>query len=1095
MLRSGAATVLAALTGPAFAVLAVATPARAAAHAVTTTADTDDLGACANGAITAGAGADNQLSLREAVCRARNAGTGTVSVPAGTYTLTQGALAIRGGNGTVDLTIGGAGPAATVIDGNATDRVIDVDPTGAGDVHLALTGVTVRNGRPSDGYGGGGILAGAPTAPVGNTVALSDCRITGNVNDAATVRTNAPGGGVAMAGGDLSITGCVISGNTSGSSAGGGVWFSAQRATDDLLVDGTTFHANTMANTSGPGTTFNGGAALALRADAAGGSMVVTGSRFTDNAATGSGTHADARGGAVYVHSGSPTFDRTVFTGNTATGTGGAEGRGGALYAADTTTLSLSRVVGNTSSHGGAVHRDGGTLTAARTWWGCNGGPGTTGCDGVTGTAVVEPYLRLGVTVEPASVATGATATATAGFRKDSAGADVDDPLGPLAGLPVTWTATGGTLTGQQATIQQGRATATYTGSATGAGSVRAVVDGQQADGAVTVTAPPVAPDAPTIGTASVTGPGTLTVTWTAPAGPVDAYRVWVASGGPYAAVSAGTCAGPPAASPCTVTGLTPGTPYTVTVSGVTGGLEGPRSGPTAAVTAVDVPAAPGTPTVAVAGDRSLRVDWTGPTPTADRPVTGHRVESSADGAPYAAVQGCTASGCVVGGLTAGVPYRFRVTAVNAAGDGPASDASAPVQAVAAPDAPTIGTASVTGPATLTVTWTAPAGPVDAYRVYAASGGPYAAVSAGTCAGPTASTPCTVTGLTPGVAYTFQVSAVRSGLEGVRSGGSTAVTALAAATAPTATTATPTDGGATIAWTPPQPTDGVTGYTATAQPGGHSCDTTGTTCAIAGLTNGTDYLVSVVAHSPAGDSTAGASASVRPGVAPGAPTAVQAVAGVASITVSWTAPAQPGTGVAGYLVTATPGPATCETTGATTCVLGAEAGKDYTVTVVARGTHGGTSPQSQPSQAVRPATPEPPATPPATTLTLTADADNRVAPGQRLLVTGTGFAPFSTVTVTVYSEPVVLATATADGNGSFQVSVEVPDDLPAGRHAFVALGVDPQGQPHALRLDLTVPAAPAGDDSLPVTGVGMILMVVTGLSLLAGGAVLRRLRA
>jgi hypothetical protein len=86
---------------------------------------------------------------------------------------------------------------------------------------------------------------------------------------------------------------------------------------------------------------------------------------------------------------------------------------------------------------------------------------------------------------------------------------------------------------------------------------------------------------------------------------------------------------------------------------------------------------------------------------------------------------------------------------------------------------------------------------------------------------------------------------------------------------------------------------------------------------------------------------------------------------------------------------------------------------------------------------------------------------------------------------------VVLATATADGAGSFAVPVTVPDGLPAGKYSFVALGVDPQGLPHALRLDLTVPAAAGG---LPVTGVGVILMVVTGLSLLVGGVVLRRLR-
>jgi hypothetical protein len=920
LLRAGTATVLAGLCGPVVAVLATAAPARAATHAVTTTQDVDDVGACADDAVTTGTGPDNLVSLREAVCRARNAGTGTVTVPAGTYTLTQGALAIKGGNGKVQVTVDGAGATSTVIDGNAADRVVNIDPTEAGDVHVVLSRLAVRNGRPTDGYGGGGVLAGAPRASTGNSLSLAQCRITGNTNDSAPARTNAPGGGVAVAGGDLTVTDCVISGNTSGSSAGGGVYFSAQRAADDLIVDGTTFSANTMANTSAsaPGATSNGGGALAVRADVAGGSMDITGTRFTGNTATGAGTGADARGGAVYVRSGSPTFTGSVFTGNTATGTGGATGEGGALYAAGTATLTLSRVVGNTASTGGAVVQNGGTLTVARTWWGCNQGPNATGCDEVTSTAgdlVTEPHLTLGVTVAPSSLATDATATATAGFRTDSAGGAVaGDDLSALTGVPVTWSATGGALSDQQNAIGSGRATATYTGSAAGAGSVRAVVDGQQVDGAVTVTASPVAPTAPTIGTATVTGPGTLTVAWTAPPGTVDSYRVHVAGTGPYAAVQAGTCAGAPTAGPCTVTGLTPGVPYT-----------------------------------------------------------------------------------------------------------------------------------------------------------------------------------------------FQVSAVRAGLEGPRSDASTAVTALAAATAPTAPAATPADGGAVITWTPPPSTAGVTGYTATLEPGGKTCGAPGagaTTCAVDGLTNGTGYTVTVVAHSPAGDSPASGPAGVRPGLAPGTPTGVQAVAGVASLTVSWTAPASAGTGIAGYLVTASPGPATCQTTGATSCVLGAEAGKDYTVTVVARGTHGGDSAASQPSTAVRPTTPEPPAAPPVTPLTLTTDqgATTRVEPGQQMVVSGTGFAPYSTVTITVYSAPVVLATVTTDGTGSFSVPVTVPSGLEEGKHSFVALGVDPDGGTHSLRLDLTVPASSDdtgddGGDGLPVTGAGIILMVVTGLSLLLGGVALRRMSA
>jgi alpha-tubulin suppressor-like RCC1 family protein len=85
--------------------------------------------------------------------------------------------------------------------------------------------------------------------------------------------------------------------------------------------------------------------------------------------------------------------------------------------------------------------------------------------------------------------------------------------------------------------------------------------------------------------------------------------------------------------------------------------------------------------------------------------------------------------------------------------------------------------------------------------------------------------------------------------------------------APTSVTATPSDTTATVSWTVPASLDGgtLTGYTATASPGGTDCTTSGaTTCTITGLTNGTTYSVSVVAHTTSGDSGASTPASVTP---------------------------------------------------------------------------------------------------------------------------------------------------------------------------------------------------------------------------------------
>lgn len=106
------------------------------------------------------------------------------------------------------------------------------------------------------------------------------------------------------------------------------------------------------------------------------------------------------------------------------------------------------------------------------------------------------------------------------------------------------------------------------------------------------------------------------------------------------------------------------------------------------------------------------------------------------------------------------------------------------------------------------------------------------------------------------------------------------------------------------------------------------------------------------------------------------------------------APASNGVAITGYRATASPGPATCSTGGATSCVLGGTPGTAYTVTVVALSAGGG-SEASAPSGSVVPTAPAVSSTPPDTDLPLdTGDGPiSSATPGEAIVLKGDGYAP------------------------------------------------------------------------------------------------------
>ncbi len=226
-----------------------------------------------------------------------------------------------------------------------------------------------------------------------------------------------------------------------------------------------------------------------------------------------------------------------------------------------------------------------------------------------------------------------------------------------------------------------------------------------------------------------------------------------------------------------------------------------------------------------------------------------------------------------------------------------------------------VATASATAPPTPTagngqvaLTWTAPssADPITGYKVRysTTNAAPWTEVSTGSTA-----TSYTVTGLTNGTSYYFQVAALTGSGATLTTGaysGSTAATApVGPPGQPTGVSATAGNGQATVSWTAPSSTGGatITGYTATSSPGGRTCSwTTGTLqCVVTGLTNGTAYTFTVTASSAGGTGSASAaSAAVTPFTAPSAPSGLASVSTDLGATLTWNEPANNGAAITGY---------------------------------------------------------------------------------------------------------------------------------------------------------------------------------------------------
>jgi fibronectin type 3 domain-containing protein len=322
---------------------------------------------------------------------------------------------------------------------------------------------------------------------------------------------------------------------------------------------------------------------------------------------------------------------------------------------------------------------------------------------------------------------------------------------------------------------------------------------------------------------------------------------------------------------------------YVTGCAGLTtgGGYNGNSGGGT------KVPSAP-TGLVATAGNAQVRFTW-----NASAGATGYYVKrATVSGGPYTQIAVPSTTSYTDTGLTNGTAYYYVVSAFNSAGQSPNSTqvSATPVAPPVLPVAP-MGLQATAANAQVSLAWTASTG-ATSYHVKrgTTNGGPYAQISAPTSAN------FTDTGVANGTTYYYVVSALNSAGESANSSQASA-TPVAPATPPAAPTglqATAGNAQVSLTWTA---STGATSYhvkrsTTSGGPYTQIAAPTSANSTDTGLTNGTTYYYVVSALNAAGESANSPQVSATPAAPatpPAAPTGLQATAGNAQVSLTWTA--------------------------------------------------------------------------------------------------------------------------------------------------------------------------------------------------------------
>lgn len=809
------------------------------------------------------------------------------------------------------------------------------------------------------------------------------------------------------------------------------------------------------------------------------GKVTVSFTPAASGAAATSFTVTASPGGAVGTGASSP-IDVTCLTNGVAyTFTVTADNVTGSSTAVAPSGAYIPRTTPDAPSINGATPGNG-AVTVAFTAPAFNGGSAVTGYtvtpspSGTPVSGTSSPLIVTGLTNGTAYTFT-VTANNVAGTGAASAPSGSVTPAGAatVPGAPTIGTATGGNATASvtftppasdggsaiidyTVTSTPGNKTANfasspitvsglsngtaYTFAVTARNAIGSSVASAASNTVTPAAAPPVAPGAPTIGTATP-GNGSATVTFTAPASnggsAILDYTATATDGiSTFTQVLLGSIA-----APITVSGLTNGVAYTITIKARNGVGTGSSSAPSNSVTPATAPGAP-TTVSAVGGNASATVSFTTPASNGGSPITNYKVTAAPGGAN---VTGNLTTLTVLG-LVNGTAYTFTVVAINAIGTGPASSpASNSVTPATVPNAPTI-ISVFAGNQTATVNFNAPAvnggSPVTSYTVTSNPAG-------GTISGP--ASPLTVTGLTNGVAYTFTVTATNAVGTGAASTPTSSVTPATVPNAPTVGAVVAGNASVSVSFTPPAFNGGrpISAYTVTSNPGNLTGVGTTSPIIVAGLINGQAYTFSVTATNSIGVSLpSSASASATPqATLPGAPTiGTAAVVGQTQVAnVAFTPPASNGgSAITRYDVTSTPGGLTNFGAASPIAVSGLVYGVAYTFTVTATNI-AGTGVASAASNSVTPATaPSAPTIGAATagngtaSVTFTAPASN----GGSAILSYTATSTPSGITATGTTSPLLLTGLT--NATAYTFTVLATNALGAGALSAASNSVTPQ---------------------------------------------------